>query len=157
MSASISRTCVWLLRIADHRSEIPVFGLTASTDEKSDIFHFMETAYLKTGLLKEVRKIIINGLMPWGKSDRVFTIPANFIRHERYENLGAAIILWLSLVIEQQARKRRIRKADGTIANWLKTSRATISKYKGILKDLGFLNIDTSHKQQVVSVNYFPR
>ena len=91
------------------------------------------------------------------KSNQVFTIPANFITHEHYENLGPAIILWLRLVIEQQARQRRIREADGTIANWLKTSRATISKYKGILKDLGFLNIDTSRKHQVFSVRYFPR
>jgi DNA primase len=92
-----------------------------------------------------------------GKSNQIFTIPANFIKHERYENLGPAIILWLRLVIEQQSRKRRIRETDTTIGKWLQTSRATISKYKGILKDLGFLNIDTSHKQQVISANYFPR
>jgi hypothetical protein len=69
--------------------------------------------------------------------------------------LGASIILWLRIVIEQQTRKRKIRETDNTLAEWLKTSRATISSYKRMLKDLGYLNIDTSKKLQTLSVRYF--
>ncbi len=91
------------------------------------------------------------------KSDRYFTIPAKFLMTESYDDLGPSIILWLRIVIEQQTRKRKIRETDGTIAEWLNTSRATISSYKRMLKDLGFLNIDTSRKLQKLSVDYFPK
>jgi len=91
------------------------------------------------------------------KSNRYFTIPANFLKSEAYDDLGPAIILWLRIVIEQQTKKRKIRETDGTLAGWLNTSRATISSYKRMLKDLGFLNIDTSKKLQTLSVRYFPR
>ena len=91
------------------------------------------------------------------KSNRYFTIPTDFLKTEAYDDLGASIILWLRIVIEQQIRKRKIRETDGTIAEWLNTSRATISSYKRMLKDLGFLNIDTSKKLQTLSVRYFPR
>ena len=90
-------------------------------------------------------------------SDRCFTIPANFLKTEAYDDLGPAIILWLRIVIEQQTRKRKIRETDGTLAEWLNTSRATISSYKRTLKDLGFLNIDTSRKLQTLSVRYFSK
>ena len=69
---------------------------------------------------------------------------------EAYDDLGASIIFWLRIVIEQQTRKRKIRETDGTLAEWLNTSRATISSYKRILKDLGFLNIDTNKKLQTL-------
>ena len=91
------------------------------------------------------------------KSDKVFTIPTDFLKTEAYDDLGASIILWLRIVIEQQSRKRKIRETDRTLAEWLKTSRATISSYKRMLKDLGYLNIDTSKKLQKLSVRYFPK
>jgi len=91
------------------------------------------------------------------KSNRHFTIPANFLKTEAYDDLGPAIILWLRIAIEQQTKKRKIRETDETIAGWLNTSRATISSYKRMLKDLGFLNINTSKKLQTLSVRYFPR
>jgi len=61
------------------------------------------------------------------KSDKVFTIPTDFLKTEAYDDLGAAIILWLRIVIEQQTRKRKIRESDRTLAEWLNTSRATIN------------------------------
>ena len=91
------------------------------------------------------------------KSDKVFTIPTDFLKIEAYDDLGASIILWLRIAIEQQSRKRKIRETDRTLAEWLKTSRATISSYKRMLKDLGYLNIDTSRKLQKLSVKYFPK
>jgi len=91
------------------------------------------------------------------KSEKFFTIPKNFLAEEAYDDLGPAIILWLIIVIEQQTRKRKIRETDRTIASWLKTSRATISSYKRKLKDLGYLNIDTSSKLQELSMKYFPK
>ena len=91
------------------------------------------------------------------KSDKVFTIPTDFLKTEAYDDLGASIILWLRIVIEQQTRKRKIWQTDRTLAEWLKTSRATISSYKRMLKDLGYLNIDTSKKLQKLSVRYFPK
>ena len=91
------------------------------------------------------------------KSDKVFTIPTDFLKTEAYDDLGPAIILWLRVVIEQQSRKRKIRETDRTLADWLKTSRATISTYKRMLKALGYLNIDTSKKLQKLSVRYFPK
>ena len=43
------------------------------------------------------------------QSDAVFTIPVKFLQTEAYTDLGQALILWLRLVIEQQAKKRRIK------------------------------------------------
>jgi transcriptional regulator len=54
-------------------------------------------------------------------------------------------------------QKAKIRETDSTLAEWLKTSRATISLYKRRLKEQGFLNIDTSRKTQKFSVKYFPK
>ena len=86
-----------------------------------------------------------------------FHIYNNFIKEERYDELGPALILWLRLAIEQQQRKRKIKKTDSTIAEWLQTSRQQVSKYKTILYRLGYLNIDTSTKVQKLSVQYSPR
>ena len=91
------------------------------------------------------------------RTDRVFTIPTNFLRIEGYTDLGPALILWLRLVIEQQAKKRRIKQTDGVIAEWLKTTRKTILVYKRQLQELGYLNIDTSTRPQRLSVRYFPK
>ncbi|MCD4764414.1 MAG: toprim domain-containing protein [Desulfobacterales bacterium] len=86
-----------------------------------------------------------------------FTIYSDFIRKELYDDLGYALILWLRIVIEQQYRKRKIKETDSTLAKWLQTSRPTIIKYKGLLKELGFLNISTGTglKYQKLSVKYF--
>jgi len=84
-----------------------------------------------------------------------FTIYSDFIRKELYDDLGYALILWLRIVIEQQYRKRKIKETDSTLAEWLQTSRPTIIKYKGLLNELGFLNISTGTKYQILSVKYF--
>ncbi|BBO89690.1 toprim domain-containing protein [Desulfosarcina ovata] len=86
-----------------------------------------------------------------------FTIPANFLRTEAYTDLGPALILWLRLVIEQQTKKRRVRQTDSTLAEWLGTSRRTITTYKRMLQDLEYLNINTSVRPQRLSVRYFPK
>ena len=91
------------------------------------------------------------------KSEKIFKLPTNFLKDEGYTDLGQALILWIRLVIEQQTRKRKISETDETLADWLRTSRQTISKHKSKLKNLGFLNIDTSKKLQKFSVNYFPK
>ena len=91
------------------------------------------------------------------QSGTVFTIPVKFLQTEAYTDLGPALILWLRLVIEQQTRKRRIRQTDAVLAEWLYTSRITISAYKRGLKELGYLNIDTSTRPQRLSVRYFPK
>ena len=88
-------------------------------------------------------------------SERVFRLPSNFIEEKRYTALGPAIILWLKIAIEQQQRKRRLKATDSTLAQELKTSRATISKYKGWLKEAGYLNVVSEGKVQKVSVRYF--
>jgi len=90
-------------------------------------------------------------------ADNSFKLPANFIEDANYSDLGPALIFWLRIAIEQQRRKRKIREADATLAGWLKTSRATIIKYKKILLADGYLNADTSRKIQRLSVNYFPK
>ena len=88
-------------------------------------------------------------------SERVFRLPSNFIEEKRYTALGPAIILWLKIAIEQQQRKRRLKATDSTLAQELKTSRATISKYKGWLKEAGYLNVVPEGKVQKLSVRYF--
>jgi len=82
-------------------------------------------------------------------------IYSDFIRKELYDDMGPALILWLRLLIEQQYRKRKIKETDSTLKEWLQTSRPTITKYKGLLKELGFLNITTDTKYQKLSVKYF--
>jgi DNA primase catalytic core len=91
------------------------------------------------------------------QSDRVFTIPVKFLQTEAYTDLGPALILWLRLVIEQQAKKRKVRQTDAVLAEWLGTSRRTITKYKRLLDELGYLKIDTATRPQRVSVRYFPK
>ena len=86
-----------------------------------------------------------------------FSIPVKFMQTEAYTDLGPALILWLRLVIEQQTKKRRVRQTDAILAEWLGTSRRTITTYKGLLNELGYLNIDTSVRPQRLSVRYFPK
>lgn len=88
-------------------------------------------------------------------SDKPFRLPANFVTESNYIDLGTALIFWLRIAIEQQRRKRKIRETDETLAGWLKTSRATIIKYKKMLLEAGYLNADTSRKLQRLSVKYF--
>ncbi|MFC1818253.1 toprim domain-containing protein [Thermodesulfobacteriota bacterium] len=90
-------------------------------------------------------------------ADNSFMLPVNFVEDSNYTDLGPALIFWLRIAIEQQRRKRKIRESDATLAGWLKTSRATIIKYKKMLLEDGYLNSDTSRKIQRLSVNYFPK
>jgi hypothetical protein len=71
--------------------------------------------------------------------------------------LGPALILWLRLVIEQQTKKRKVRQTDAVLAEWLHTTRRTITTYKRSLHELGYLKIDTSTRPQRLSVRYFPK
>jgi len=89
------------------------------------------------------------------ESKRCFTVYTDFIDKEMFKELGPALILWLRILIEQQFRKRRIKETDSTIAGWLKTSRATIIKYKNILKELEYLNVDNTAKVQKLSARFF--
>lgn len=91
---------------------------------------------------------------PGENADRQqFRIKGSFITQEFYQDLGPALILWLRIAIEQQAKKRFVRQTDSTLAEWLHTSRKTVSSYKNHLKELGLLNTDTSTKTQKLSVS----
>jgi hypothetical protein len=111
----------------------------------------------KAELDSKVEKIIdllkVRSVEP--KIEKYFTIPAEFLIQEKYKDLGTALILWLRLVIEQQRRKGRIKESDSTIAKWLRTSRFTVIRYKHILNKLGYLNLDTTKRNQKISVRYF--
>jgi len=91
------------------------------------------------------------------KPGSTFTIPTFFIRANRHTDLGPALILWLRLVIEQQSRKRRVKATDSTLAQWLNTTRATISTYKRRLKDKAYLSIQTKDNVQRLSVRFHPK
>ncbi len=91
------------------------------------------------------------------QSDTVFTIPVKFLQTEAYTDLGPALFPWLQLVIEQQAKKRRVRQTDAVLAEWLIPTRRTITTYKRMLNELGYLKIDTSTRPQRLSVRYFPK
>ena len=88
-------------------------------------------------------------------AERTFTLPYNFLDEEISSDLGPALILWLKIAIEQKYRKRRLKVTDSDLAKQLKTSRATISKYKARLRDLGYLNVEAGGKVQKLSVKYF--
>ena len=106
--------------------------------------------------LKQIRKLLESGQKE-PESGQTFTIPVDFIFAEDSTKLGASLILWLRIAIQQQTKKRRVKETDATLAEWLNTSRATISSYKRVLYDLGFLNINTSTRPQHLSVRYFPK
>lgn len=89
------------------------------------------------------------------EADRPFRLPCSFLDEEKINVLGPALILWLKIAIEQQQRKRRLKVTDSALADQLQTSRATISKYKSLLKELGYLNVDTGGRVQKLSVKYF--
>jgi DNA primase catalytic core len=91
------------------------------------------------------------------KTEKVFRVPVNFLNDEAYDDLGPALILWLRLVIEQQAKKRRVKQTDSTLAEWLHTSRQTIVGYKRMLLRLGYLKADRPGKVQRLSVKFFTR
>lgn len=88
-------------------------------------------------------------------AERTFTLPTAFVEEQRYLRLGSALILWLKIAIEQQYRKRRLKMTDRMLAEELRTTRATIQKYKSFLRDAGYLVIDTGGKVQKLSVKYF--
>jgi len=104
----------------------------------------------------EIVHLLENGRVE-GPPGQLFKLPYSFLRYERHTELGPALILWLRIAIEQQARKRRIKATDDELAEWLNTSRMTISTYKRRLKNLGFLNIDNSKRPQKLSVWYRPK
>ena len=108
------------------------------------------------GKIQNLIKMLIKQPKKPGDGNQ-FAIYSDFIRKELYDDMGPALILWLRLLIEQQSRKRKIKETDSTLAEWLQTSRPTIIKYKGLLKELGFLNISTGLKYQTLSVKHFPR
>lgn len=87
--------------------------------------------------------------------ERIFSLPAIFVEEQRYLRLGPALILWLKIAIEQQHRKRKLKMTDGMLAEELRTTRATIQKYKSFLGKAGYLAIDTGGKVQKLSVKYF--
>ena len=91
------------------------------------------------------------------RTERVFRVPVDFLNNESYDDLGPALILWLRLVIEQQAKKRKVKQTDSTLAAWLHTSRQTIVGYKRMLFRLGYLKKDLTQSVQKVSANFFPK
>jgi hypothetical protein len=91
------------------------------------------------------------------KSEKGFHIPSFFIRDNRHSKLEGGLILWLRIVIEQQVRKRKIRETDATLAEWLHTSRATISKYKRRLKEQGYLVMESGKRPAPMSAVFYPR
>jgi len=86
-----------------------------------------------------------------------FRIKSDFIGNGFLESLGPALILWLFITIEQQRVKRYVRQPDAALAERLHTSRKTVNRYKGELRELGLLNIDTTSKRQRLSVSIKPR
>jgi hypothetical protein len=89
-------------------------------------------------------------------TDNTFRIRSDFIQMGFYVDLDPALILWLYIAMEQQRIRRYVRLTDGSLAERLRTTRKTISKYKMMLKALGFLRIDTSGKVQKMSVSLTP-
>lgn len=91
------------------------------------------------------------------KSERGFQIPSFFIRDNRHAEMGPGLILWLRLVIEQQSKKRKVRETDSTLADWLHTSRATISTYKRRLREQGYLKMDSTKRPAPMSAVFHPQ
>lgn len=87
--------------------------------------------------------------------EQIFKLPSNFIEEKRFAVLGPALILWLKIAIEQQLRERMVKITYSILAQELKTSRRTITKYKTWLKKAGYLKILTGGKVQKLSVKYF--
>ena len=108
--------------------------------------------------IDEIRSYLDNPLKdppPEQNQDDYFHLPSKFIQDEHYMNIGDVLILHLRLAIEQQSRERRIKESDSTIADWMKTTRRTIRKYKHQLKEAGLINIRMKGIRQSLSVRYF--
>jgi hypothetical protein len=90
------------------------------------------------------------------QSDTAFTIPVKFLQTEAYTDLGPALILWLRLVIEQQAKKRKVRQTDAVWLSGCIRPGRTITTYKRSLHELGYLKIDTSHDHSDYPFGTFP-
>ncbi|MBA7493202.1 DNA primase [subsurface metagenome] len=112
-------------------------------------------AALKTKLYEIHKLLETKPVKP--ESDNCFKIPADFISTEAYDDLGAALILWLWVAIHQQKNKRRVVGIDSELGSRLNTSRTTFNKYKQQLKKLGYLNIKLLKKGPGLSVRYFPK
>jgi DNA primase catalytic core len=109
-----------------------------------------------TNKLQEIIKLLeTKPVKP--ESDDCFKIPADFISTEAYDDLGAALILWLWVAIYQQKAKRRVVGNDIKLGSRLNTSRTTFNKYKQRLKRLGYLKIKQLKKGPGLSVRYFPK
>jgi hypothetical protein len=139
------------------------FGETVAKEYYYNVDEFLQLlsydhgnkAMLDQTLGEITRRLEVRHTEP--QSDRVFTIPVQFLQTEAYTDLGPALILWLRLAVEQQTRKRKVRETDSVLAEWLSTTRRTILSYKQALMKLGYLNIDSSTQPQQIAVRYFPR
>jgi len=105
--------------------------------------------------LATLHKILENGSSKKGNG-RQLMIYGQFVYKKIYVEMGPALILWLKLAIEQQYRRRKVQVTDTILGDWLGTSRASIIKYKNILRKLDLLNVNNSKKTQKLSVNFFP-
>jgi len=110
--------------------------------------------------LKEIRSCLENPLKdppPEQNQNDYFKLPRNFIEDEHYMDIGDALILHLRLAIEQQTRERRIKESDSTIADWMRTTRRNIRKYKNQLKEAGLIDIRVKGIHQSLTVRYFSK
>lgn len=89
------------------------------------------------------------------EANQTFTLPSNFVEEEKIAGLGNALIFWLKIVIEQQRQRRKVKITGSALAQQLKTSRATVMKYKKELRDLGYLKVEDTGRVQKLSVKYF--
>ena len=108
--------------------------------------------------IKDIRSYLENPLKdpPLEQNqDDFFRLPSKFIEDEHYMDIGDALILHLRLAIEQQTRERRVKESDSAIAEWMKTTRRTIRKYKHQLKEAGLIDIRMKGIRQSLSVRYF--
>jgi len=108
--------------------------------------------------INDIRSFLENPLKdppPEQDQDDYFHLPSKFIEDEHYMNIGDSLILHLRLAIEQQTRERRIKESDSIIAEWMKTTRRTIRKYKNQLKEARLLDIRMKGIHQSMSVRYF--
>lgn len=110
----------------------------------------------KAGLDKKLQDLI--SMLDNGSPDEgdglSFMVYGSFVYNEIYRNLGPALILWLTIAIEQQRRRRRVQVTDSELKDWLSTSRTTVIKYKKVLAEFGLLNVDSSQKVQKMSVSF---
>jgi len=143
------------------------FAAKQPGERKYDKFYYDADAFLpllnydhvnKSELDKKLHALIgiLENGSPKKGEGRQLMIYGQFIYKKIYLDLGPGLILWLKLAIEQQYRRRKVQIKNSLLAEWLNTSGTQVIKYKNRLKEMGFLNIDTSTKIQKLSVNFFP-